>query len=102
MSCDRSLSLIRSSCSSEYAQPYSLLLQDTTTAIIVTHVGECQRGINPSGELGHNLMDHVKGGSATAIIPGNENHVVIGRRPNGIYVPRFRNVKTNQKEFLRG
>jgi choline dehydrogenase-like flavoprotein len=57
---------------------------------------------NSSGELGHNLMDHVKGGGATAIIPGNENHVVIGRRPNGIYVPRFRNVKTNQKEFLRG
>jgi choline dehydrogenase-like flavoprotein len=47
-------------------------------------------------------MDHVKGGGAAAIIPGNENHVVIGRRPNGIYVPRFRNVKTNQKEFLRG
>ena len=57
---------------------------------------------NSSGELGHNLMDHVKGGGATAIIPGNENHVVIGRRPNGIYVPRFRNVKTNQKEVLRG
>jgi choline dehydrogenase-like flavoprotein len=57
---------------------------------------------NSSGELGRNLMDHVKGGGATAIIPGNENHVVIGRRPNGIYVPRFRNVKTNQKEFLRG
>lgn len=57
---------------------------------------------NSSGELGHNLMDHVKGGGATAVIPGNENHIVIGRRPNGIYVPRFRNVKTNQKEFLRG
>ena len=57
---------------------------------------------NSSGELGHNLMDHVKGGGATAVIPGNENRIVIGRRPNGIYVPRFRNVKTNQKEFLRG
>jgi choline dehydrogenase-like flavoprotein len=57
---------------------------------------------NSSGELGHNLMDHVKGGGATAIIPGNENRIVIGRRPNGIYIPRFRNVKTKQVDFLRG
>jgi choline dehydrogenase-like flavoprotein len=57
---------------------------------------------NSSGELGHNLMDHVKSGGATATIPGNEDRVVIGRRPNGIYVPRFRNVKTKHPEFLRG
>ena len=57
---------------------------------------------NSSGELGHNLMDHVKTGGASGIIPGNEERVVIGRRPNGIYVPRFRNVKTRQAGFLRG
>jgi choline dehydrogenase-like flavoprotein len=57
---------------------------------------------NSSGELGHNLMDHVKSGGATAIIPENEDRMVIGRRPNGIYIPRFRNVKTRQSGFLRG
>ena len=57
---------------------------------------------NSSGELGHNLMDHVKSGGATAIIPGNEDRMVIGRRPNGIYIPRFRNVKDRQSRFLRG
>jgi choline dehydrogenase-like flavoprotein len=57
---------------------------------------------NSSGELGHNLMDNVKGGGANAIIPGNENRIVIGRRPNGIYVPRFRNLRKKQLEFLRG
>lgn len=57
---------------------------------------------NSSGELGHNLMDHIKGGGATATIPGHEDKMVVGRRPNGIYVPRFRNVKTKQNEFLRG
>ncbi len=57
---------------------------------------------NSSGELGHNLMDHVKTGGAIGTIPGNENRVVIGRRPNGIYIPRFRNVKTKQSGFLRG
>ncbi|HYM75337.1 MAG TPA: GMC family oxidoreductase [Candidatus Dormibacteraeota bacterium] len=57
---------------------------------------------NSSGELGHNLMDHVKAGGATATIPGNEDYLEIGRRPNGIYMPRFRNIKSKQPEFLRG
>jgi len=57
---------------------------------------------NSSGQLGHNLMDHIKAGGATGEIPGAENRGVIGRRPNGIYVPRFRNVKTKQADFLRG
>jgi choline dehydrogenase-like flavoprotein len=57
---------------------------------------------NSSGELGHNLMDHVKGGGANATIPGNEDRVVLGRRPNGTYMPRFRNVKSKEANFLRG
>jgi choline dehydrogenase-like flavoprotein len=57
---------------------------------------------NSSGELGHNLMDHIKGGGATAVIPGNEDRISFGRRPNGIYVPRFRNLKTKHKDFVRG
>jgi choline dehydrogenase-like flavoprotein len=57
---------------------------------------------NSSGELGHNVMDHIKAGGATGFIPGNEDRVTLGRRPNGIYVPRFRNVKTKHPEFLRG
>jgi len=57
---------------------------------------------NSSGELGHNIMDHVKGGGAVATIPGNEDKQVVGKRPNGIYIPRFRNVKTKQSGFIRG
>jgi glucoside 3-dehydrogenase (cytochrome c) catalytic subunit len=57
---------------------------------------------NSSGELGHNLMDHVKNGGAVATIPGNEDRIVLGRRPNGVYVPRFRNVKRKEPGFLRG
>jgi len=56
---------------------------------------------NSSGELGHNLMDHVMGGGATGRISGNEDRENIGDRPNGIYVPRFRNVK-DKSHFLRG
>lgn len=57
---------------------------------------------NSSGELGHNLMDHIMAGGARAIIPGNEDRLEIGRRPNGTYMPRFRNVKSKHPEFLRG
>jgi choline dehydrogenase-like flavoprotein len=57
---------------------------------------------NASGELGHNLMDHHMGAGASGIIPGNEDKVPFGNRPNGIYLPRFRNVKTTQKDFVRG
>jgi choline dehydrogenase-like flavoprotein len=57
---------------------------------------------NSSGELGHNLMDHVTAGGATASILGNEDRLEFGRRPNGTYTPRFRNVKSKHPDFLRG
>jgi choline dehydrogenase-like flavoprotein len=59
---------------------------------------------NSSGELGHNIMDHHMGAGATGTMPGHEDMMPFGNRPNGIYIPRFRNVdaKTKQKEFIRG
>jgi choline dehydrogenase-like flavoprotein len=57
---------------------------------------------NSSGELGRNLMDHIMASGAEATIPGNEDRMVLGRRPNGIYMPRFRNVKTTHAGFVRG
>jgi choline dehydrogenase-like flavoprotein len=57
---------------------------------------------NSSGELGRNLMDHVMGAGAYGVIPGNEDRTTVGHRPNGIYVPRFRNVKQKHPDFVRG
>jgi choline dehydrogenase-like flavoprotein len=57
---------------------------------------------NSSGELGKNLMDHAMGWGAEGRIPGNEDRVTWGRRNPGIYVPRFRNVKSKHSGFLRG
>jgi choline dehydrogenase-like flavoprotein len=57
---------------------------------------------NSSGELGHNLMDHHMGAGASGTMPGHEDKMPFGNRPNGIYIPRFRNVKTKHKGFLRG
>jgi choline dehydrogenase-like flavoprotein len=57
---------------------------------------------NSSGELGHNLMDHHMGSGASGTMPGHLDKMPFGNRPNGIYIPRFRNVKTKHKDFLRG
>ena len=59
---------------------------------------------NDSRELGHNLMDHHFRLGATASVEGHEDKYYTGRRPNGIYIPRFRNIggATNRKDFIRG
>jgi choline dehydrogenase-like flavoprotein len=59
---------------------------------------------NDSGELGHNIMDHHYRLGATGMYEGFEDVYYKGRRPNGIYIPRFRNIneQTKMKEFLRG
>ena len=59
---------------------------------------------NDSGELGHNLMDHHFQVGATGKFDGFKDKYYTGRRPNGIYIPRFRNIggQTNRKDFVRG
>jgi choline dehydrogenase-like flavoprotein len=76
---------------------------ESTRILLNSSTPEFPNGLaNSSGELGHNLMDHHMGAGASGIMPGHENKVPFGNRPNGIYIPRFRNVSTKQKEFLRG
>jgi choline dehydrogenase-like flavoprotein len=57
---------------------------------------------NSSGEVGHNVMDHHMGAGASAVMPGHADKIPFGNRPNGIYLPRFRNIKIKQKDFVRG
>ncbi len=57
---------------------------------------------NGSDQVGRNLMDHHKGLSATASVDGFEDSYYYGRRPTNIYIPRFRNVKKKDADFLRG
>ncbi len=55
-----------------------------------------------SGELGHNLMDHHLGIGAGGTVEGYEDKYYFGRRPNGIYIPRYRNVGNDKRDYLRG
>ncbi len=58
---------------------------------------------NGSGTLGHYLMDHHFKVGARANFDGYEDRYYFGHRPNGIYVPRFRNLDArSQSDFLRG
>ncbi|WP_300603346.1 GMC family oxidoreductase [Niabella sp.] len=55
-----------------------------------------------SGELGHNLMDHHLGVGAAGRVEGFEDKYIYGRRANGIYIPRFRNMNGDKRDYLRG
>lgn len=58
---------------------------------------------NDSGVLGHYLMDHNYRGSVRADIDGYLDKYYFGRRPTGIYLPRFRNFGDDvQESFIRG
>jgi choline dehydrogenase-like flavoprotein len=55
-----------------------------------------------SGELGHNIMDHHLGVGASGEVEGYDDRYYFGRRPNGIYIPRFRNLFGDKRDYIRG
>lgn len=57
---------------------------------------------NSSGLVGKYVMDHNFGAGAGGSYPGLLDRTTFGTRPNGIYIPRFRNVKAQHPDFLRG
>jgi len=57
---------------------------------------------NSSGQVGRNIMDHIKWGGASGTFDGWSDRQTIGQRPNGVYVPRFRNVTARHPDFIRG
>jgi choline dehydrogenase-like flavoprotein len=57
---------------------------------------------NSSGQLGLNLMDHHFRCGASGEIEGYEDKYTYGRRPNGIYIPRYRNWFGDKRDYLRG
>jgi choline dehydrogenase-like flavoprotein len=55
-----------------------------------------------SGELGHNVLDHHLRAGASGRVEGYEDRYVYGRRPCGFYVPRFRNLGAERRDYVRG
>lgn len=77
-----------------------------TASILLNSVSEVfPNGLgNTSDQVGRNLMDHHFRVGAEADYDGFQDLYYSGRRPNGIYIPRFRNIdeKSSQKEYKRG
>ncbi|HEX5789066.1 MAG TPA: GMC family oxidoreductase [Woeseiaceae bacterium] len=59
---------------------------------------------NGSGVLGRYMMDHTFGTWVRGTMPGFLDRKTIGARPNGIYIPRFRNLEGQDEDagFVRG
>jgi choline dehydrogenase-like flavoprotein len=58
---------------------------------------------NRSDQVGRNLMDHVHGVGAIGNVPGFLDRYYYGRRPTGIYIPRYANVTEDGRgEYTRG
>lgn len=59
---------------------------------------------NDSGQLGRNIMDHHHGVGASGKMDAYEDKYYKGRKPAGVYIPRFRNLDnaSNTDKFIRG
>ncbi len=57
-----------------------------------------------SGELGHNLMDHHFRAGAEGQLeePELEKQYYYGRSPSAFYIPRYRNLFGDRRDYLRG
>jgi choline dehydrogenase-like flavoprotein len=80
---------------------------ESTRILLNSSTREYPNGLaNSSGAVGHYLMDHVVGGGASGRLPNFKTLPDANepQRPNGIYIPRFRNTPTSKKHprFIRG
>jgi choline dehydrogenase-like flavoprotein len=80
---------------------------ESTRILLNSSTREYPNGLaNSSGTLGHYLMDHVVGAGASGQLPDMKMRPDANepQRPNGIYIPRFRNTPSSKKhsQFIRG
>lgn len=75
-----------------------------TNAILLNSTSSrFQNGLgNDSGVLGKYVAWHNYRGKASAQYDGFKDKMTDGRNPSNAYVPRFRNVKKQEMDFLRG
>jgi choline dehydrogenase-like flavoprotein len=91
---------------SEYSAPVIFLCASTlnTAWLLMRSATDVWPGGlgSSSGELGHNLMDHHFRVGAEGKLDGMEDKYTYGRRPNGFYIPRYRNLYGEKRPYLRG
>ena len=75
-----------------------------STAILMNSKSDrFPEGMDESGSLGGNLMDHHLKVGASAQLDTHEDKIHFGRRPNGFYIPRYRNLHEKANgNYIRG
>ncbi len=76
-----------------------------STAILMNSTSSrFPNGMDESGSLGGYLMDHHLGVGAKGYVETHADKVQYGRRPGGIYIPRYRNFSEQpaKAKYLRG
>src|SRR5579864_8466752 len=81
--------------------------QESTRILLNSATPQYSNGLaNSSGVLGHYITAHIRSGGGTGEFPGlvTKHTISSPRKPVGIYIPRFRNLKNDPpyKKFLRG
>ena len=77
----------------------------TSQILLNSTSGRYPNGLgNDSGELGHNIMDHHYHVGAMGSYDGFEDQYYKGRKPAGLFIPRYVNLdeKSKNPNFLRG
>jgi choline dehydrogenase-like flavoprotein len=77
---------------------------NSTLILLNSTSSQFSKGLgNTNDVLGHYLMDHNYRGNLGGSYEGFQDQYYYGRRPAGIYIPRYRNVGSDtQKDFVRG
>ena len=93
----------------ESVEYYAKVIFLTASTIGSTHImlnsvsGRFPKGLgNDSDQLGRNLMDHHSRAGANATVEGFTDKYYFGRRANGIFVPRYRNIGADKRDYIRG
>jgi len=73
----------------------------STAILLNTRSPDFPDGLDRSGSLGRYLMDHHLGAGAGGTVDAHLDKAPYGRRPNGFYIPRYRNV-SEKADYLRG
>jgi choline dehydrogenase-like flavoprotein len=78
---------------------------ESTRLMLLSKSTQHPNGIgNSSGHVGHNFCEHVMGPSVVGLVKDlvGKPRTLDDGRPGGFYLPRFRNLKEKQKDFVRG
>lgn len=76
-----------------------------STFIVMNTEHEEEMSLDSSGQLGKNIMDHHFRVGASGELDEYGDRYYKGRKPNGVYIPRFQNLPgqaDSKKDYLRG